>query len=160
MKVTITHKHIFDAIKFNHLVADRWFEPKEVRFEDKDDKFYKANCTACLVGSTVRRAAPKNTSINSLKCLISTTVMTNGVNIIGMKETPEYIASCGQYLTALSAKFESTVRNKAALKYKRQARLLDSVEIRNTKLSAKEKKDLADWVKLYIPKSFEIGEDE
>lgn len=98
---------MLDAIDQNNLVAGRWFQ------HDGDSKALAddpGRCGACLVGSTVRRAMGKKFGLFGgfkITNFINHVIANYAVNHDATKHDFDKSFDDGNYLAALSAKFES-----------------------------------------------------
>lgn len=159
MKITVKRRHILDALRYNNLIAGNWFSNFEselvwdYELGDEKTKPFNPNCSACLVGSSVRRAFPQCTltekAMERMDKLLQNTMLRQAhkhcLSVTEESDADELVKK-GLYLAALSAKFEGVVRNKAH----RANKEADEVH-----LSKREQRRISDWVKKNIPVSFE-----
>lgn len=180
--LTVKRKHVLDALRYNHLVAGSWFHTDsdvisalKILGQDIESAVYLPNCTACLVGSTIRRASEeqfKNKPLRQRQMERSIEKSTDGRLYEKLLEKNDFdispdkpnfslaakIAEKGFYFAALSHVFEGTIRQKAVKKaLARGNEAWDYDEFTpKIKLSTKEKEKLSLWVKKNIPASFEV----
>lgn len=165
MKITVKRRHVLEALRYNNLVAGSWFLAEEETFNGEN--VYKANCSACLVGSTIRRAQADKPRTSRWYDKIAQWIgdVTTSGDVFGVitqsnssPSTPKDAVSENRYLTALSRMFESTMRNKAALKYNVSTDELSREQVQSVKLSKKERQELRQWVLDNIPVEFTVDD--
>jgi len=162
-KLTIKRVHILNAIRFNNLVAGSWFEGDFSN--DPHDKIIKPNCNACLVGSAVRRAAKPKTAedYTRLASFIWNVVRGGiyGITDVTSEESIDGHLAKNRYLSALSCKFETTIRTKAIklglADHQDDYEFLEDAERRSLKLNVRETNALLNWVRKNIPVQFTVN---
>jgi hypothetical protein len=180
--LNVTRKDVLDAIRYNNLIAGAWFDSKfEVLKGDletgditNESAIYKPNCTACLVGSTLRRAAcrlPRKPGYSKLVNAIENTLNPNyddyllqnfDIEIVCTPEVADFqlatkAAKEGNYLGALSHLFEGLVREQYEEIYDYDCNdEYDSDSLKDVKLNNERKKQLRNWVKKNIPVKFQV----
>lgn len=129
----ITKKLIIDAIKTEPLAGGSWL----------DDYERLLSCNVCVVGAVLRKVSffkwAKQHNINP------STIAWNicGSNVTGSDDPDEAIVT-GQYLTALSRKFESLVEEPDHISgFKPVTQAI--------------RKELIQWVKENLPEQFEVS---
>jgi len=160
MRLTIKRRDILDALRYNHLVAGSWFEVD--RDGDSAD-IYKPGCTACLVGSAVRRAAKREkvflyagrTAGSILANLISETTGDQIVDEVVDQDILAELVQARDYLTALSYIFEGTLRAKAIRRFGPDY-LTD--QLKRLKLTKVENERIRKWVLENIPVEFTVAD--
>lgn len=165
MKITVKRRHVLDALRFNNLVSGSWYKDLAGTLDafgeliaGLPENIYKPNCTACLVGSTIRRSAlgaqlEKLPERAVLEQAIDLQIMASGAYDLNCAPAkPDYAeateaARKGNYFGALSHLFEGTVRVGARRTGK------EKIEYKLTKA---ENTRISNWVKKNIPVSFEV----
>lgn len=154
MKITVKRRHILEALRYNHLQAGGWFHDfiKQTNYDGVQVKPFNPDCSACLVGSTVRRAVPEcRLSEKAMHAMdkrlfdsLGNQAFRYGLDICEESSADELVEK-KLYLAALSAKFEGILRDKA--------NVLDK-DLSAVRLSKKERQRIYDWVKKHIPVEF------
>ena len=141
-KIIVRRAHVLAALRFNNLMAGRWFDSSF--FSGNIDDKNPFTCPACLVGSALRRAVPKKTLFKKglawLDNVISCATLNGQITDINFAD--DY-ARENRYLNALSCKFEGMSN--------RGDKMGESYP-----LTKSQKKELHRWVKENIPVQFEV----